>query len=102
MALLGNEAVKPETMAAMALIERMERLFRRGTPSNVHTKGILQVVKMKGPPKLKDHLDVAVANELYGILVSHAKATYHETMDLTPLCYVVERLVPERELQLFQ
>ncbi|KAK7229793.1 hypothetical protein V2G26_001963 [Clonostachys chloroleuca] len=70
MALLGNEAVKPETMAAMALIERMERLFRRGTPSNVHTKGILQAVKMKGPPKLKDHLDVAVANELYGILLN--------------------------------
>ncbi|CAH0004451.1 unnamed protein product [Clonostachys byssicola] len=70
MTLLGNEAFKPETMAAMALLERMERLFRRGTPSNVHTKGILQAVKMKGPPKLKDHLDVAVANELYGILLN--------------------------------
>ncbi|CAH0047685.1 unnamed protein product [Clonostachys solani] len=70
MALLGNEALKPETMAAMALIERMEGLFKRGSPSNVHTKGILQVLKMKGPPKLKDHLDVAVANELYGVLLN--------------------------------
>ncbi|VUC30538.1 unnamed protein product [Clonostachys rosea] len=70
MALVGKDALKPETIAAMALIERMEGLFKRGSPSNVHTKGILQVLKAKGPPKLKDHLDVAVANELYGVLLN--------------------------------
>ncbi|CAG9974928.1 unnamed protein product [Clonostachys byssicola] len=71
LALTNDEALKAETLAAIALMERASDLFdRQGKKFNIHSRAAIQMMKQRGPTNNDDELDVAVCNDLYGMEMS--------------------------------
>lgn len=70
-AIQGPEALQVETLASIAILERVEALFHRA-PTQVwttHAEGIKNLMMKKGPPNVDDHMDVLVTQETHGLLV---------------------------------
>uniref|UniRef100_A0A8H7KCA8 Zn(2)-C6 fungal-type domain-containing protein n=1 Tax=Bionectria ochroleuca TaxID=29856 RepID=A0A8H7KCA8_BIOOC len=69
MALVGGEALKAETLAAVAIIERSSSLLDRwGRTGNIHFKAALQIMRQRGSMgrmDANDELDVALCRDLH-------------------------------------
>ncbi|VUC24160.1 unnamed protein product [Clonostachys rosea] len=69
MALAGDEALKAETLAAVAMMERSSSLLDRwGRTENIHFKAALQIMRQRGSMgrvNANDELDVALCRDLH-------------------------------------
>ncbi|CAH0054074.1 unnamed protein product [Clonostachys solani] len=68
-ALVASQACSVETLAAMTLLERTSKLFDGGRYADLHLKGIREALIRRGLPKLEDPLEIAVTNEIHGLLL---------------------------------
>jgi hypothetical protein len=79
----AENALTVETLAAMMLLERTESYFGRGQLPAAHMRGIAMLVEKKGPPNLKDPLDMMLANNardlLQGLWVLEGRKNFLET-----------------------
>ncbi|VUC29435.1 unnamed protein product [Clonostachys rosea] len=68
-ALVASQACSIETLAAMTLLERTSKLFDGGRYADLHLKGIREALIRRGLPKSEDSLEIAVTNEIHGLLL---------------------------------
>lgn len=75
-----TEQLSCETLAATTILDRTEIFFdaKRSYKKAVHVAGIVALLIKRGPPKLNDDLDIHLALENQGRLVSSLLATSSE------------------------
>lgn len=69
-ALMGSQANDTETLVAMVLLDRSNCLFDKRQRVYIHVEAIRQTFLRKGPPTLRNQLEIDVSNEVHGLLVS--------------------------------
>ncbi|CAH0053994.1 unnamed protein product [Clonostachys solani] len=104
-ALLNDHHRDVETLAAMVLLERTSRLFNRDPhQTGIHLKAIREVFRQRGPPDVKDELDVAATNEIHGLLLrddsrNEENSFLYKSPWKEALSYCADHMVPLNDVR---
>ncbi|VUC30815.1 unnamed protein product [Clonostachys rosea] len=104
-ALLNDHHHDVETLAAMVLFERTSRLFNPDPhQAGIHLKAIREVFCQKGPPNIKDELDVAATNEIHWLLLrddsrNDDNAFLYKSPWKEALSYCADHMVPLNDVR---
>ncbi|CAG9982896.1 unnamed protein product [Clonostachys byssicola] len=104
-ALLNDQHRDVETLAAMVLLERTSRLFNRDPhQTGIHLKAIREVFRQRGPPNIKDELDVAATNEVHGLLLrddsgNEENAFLYQSPWKEALSYCADNMAPLNDVR---